>query len=584
MTPDSSSNAARLTALAALIFALCWLLPNHHVPWTDFYSDAWAAGVLWVLAVVVLWRNRHAPVVAWHALPLLALACSGIVWLQYAAGLVETLGVAFISTLYLVGLMLALLVGAAWERSKPGQCADFLFMAVLFGASGSLLIQFQQWLRIDPGAAFWLFIPAPPSRFHGNLGQPNQLASLLCLGVVACAWLHERRRLAGWVAWGWAVLLAIGLALTESRTSWVVVLISLGMLLVLRKRLAIPRSLMAGALSWAGVFTLCVLVLPSVNVWLGRAAELRSLRGISTAEARFEFWVKLWEALTLRPWSGYGWMQTSFAQFSPDPYAMVSDGTIRHAHNLVVDLGVELGIPLGLAVCTVLAVWVISAVRRVGQLQQLWILLFVVALGVHAMLEFPLHYAYFLLPLGLMLGALNVALKLKPVLNARLWPAVIAVALAGVGLAITVHDYVRIENDFFSLRFEHQKLEKAGAHSAPDVIALTHLQDMLWLARVDPSQTHTEQDLARALRTMKLLPSLMANYKLAAMYAFAGQPKQSEYWIVVMTRMNRPEERVVRDLRRQWDEQAAAYPPMTVVGWPEEAGYASPRKNEEITH
>jgi O-antigen ligase len=339
-------------------------------------------------------------------------------------------------------------------------------------------------------------------------------------------------------------------------------------LVVMRNRLAISRNLMGGALSSAGVFALCVAALPSANVLLGRAAALRPLRGISAGELRFEFWVKLWEALSLRPWSGYGWMQTSFAQFSPDPYAMVSDGTIRHAHNLVMDLGVELGIPLGLAVCTVLALWAIGAVRRVRQLQQLWMLLFVVALGVHAMLEFPLHYAYFLLPLGLMLGALNVSLQFKPVLSTRLWPAAVAVALASVGLVITVHDYVRIENDFFSLRFEHQKLEKSGGRTEPNVVALTHLQDMLWLARVDPSQTHTEQDLERALRTMKLLPSLMANYKLAAMYAFAGQPIQAEYWIVVMTLMNRPEERVVRDLRRQWDEQAMSYPPMALVGWP----------------
>lgn len=569
MTPDSSSNAARLTALAAFTYALCWLLPNHHVPWTDFYSDAWAACVLWVLAGVVLWRSRQAPVLAWHALPLLALACGGIVWLQYAAGLIEALGVAWISTLYLMGLMLALLVGAALERWRPGQCADFLFLAVLFGASVSLLIQLQQWLRIDPGAAFWLFIPAPPTRFSGNLGQPNQLASLLCLGVLACAWLHERRRLAGWAAWGWAALLAVGLALTESRTSWVVVLFSLAMLIVLHKRLAVKRSLMAGGLSWAGVFALCVAVLPHVDVWLGGgAAELRPLRGISILELRLENWTQLWEALLRHPWSGYGWMQTSFATFTPDPYAMVTGGTHRHAHNLLLDLLVYLGIPLGLAVCAVLTVWAVSAVRRVGTLEQLWMLLFVAALGVHALLEFPLHYAYFLLPLGLMLGALNVALKFKPVLRARLWPTAVAMALAGFGLVVTMQDYVRIEEDFFSLRFEHQKLAQAGGHAAPDVVALTHLQDMLWLARVDPTKSHTEQDLDRALRTTKLLPSLVAKYKLAAMYAFAGQPKQAEYWIVVMTRTNRLEERVVQELRRQWDEQATAYPPMARVAWP----------------
>ena len=569
MTPDSSSKATSWAVLASLAYALCWLLPNHHVPWVDFYSDAWAACVLWVLAVVVFWRSRKMPLLEWHTLPLLALACGGIVWLQYAAGLIETLGVAFISSLFLAGLMVALLVGAAWERWKPGQCADFLFMAVLIGASGSLLIQFQQWWRIDPGAAFWLFIPAPPTRFHGNLGQPNQLASLLCLGVLACAWLHGRQRLSGRMAWGWAALLAVGLALTESRTSWVVVLFSVAVLIVLRKRLAISRHLMVGALGWTGVFALFVVALPFVNVWLGRAAELQPLRGTSSFKLRLEFWAKLWEALLQQPWSGYGWMQTSFAQFPSDPYAMVTGGTLRHAHNLFIDLVVELGLPLGLAVCLLLGVWVISALRRVAKLEQLWMLLFVIALGVHAMLEFPLHYAYFLLPFGLMLGALNVALKFKPLLSTRLWPAVVALVLGGVGLSIAVYDYARIESDFFTLRFEHQKLDKAGDRVAPDVIALTQLQDMLWLARVDPSKTYAEKDLERALKTMKLLPSLMANYKLAAMYAFAGQPKQAEYWIVVLTRMNRLEERVVRDIRRQWDEQSAVFPSMAKVAWPE---------------
>jgi len=569
MIPDTSSNATRFAALAALTYALCWLLPNHHVPWTDFYSDAWAACVLWVMSAVVLWRSRHTPVLEWHTLPLLALACFGIVWLQYAAGLIETLGVAFISSLFLAALMLALLVGAAWERWEPGQCANFLFMAVLIGASGSLLIQFQQWWRIDPGSAFWLFIPAPPSRFHGNLGQPNQLASLLCLGVLACAWLHEQRRLAGWVAWVWAVLLAVGLALTESRTSWVVALFSVAVLMLLRKRLDISRRLMTGVIGWTGVFVLFVVALPFVNVWLGRAAGLQPLRGTSSFQVRLEFWAKLWDASLQRPWMGYGWMQTSFAQFPSDPYTQLTSGNLRHAHNLFIGLVVELGLPLGLTVCLLLGVWVVNALRRVALLEQFWMLLFVVALGVHAMLEFPLHYAYFLLPFGLMLGALNVALKFQPLLSTRLWPAVVALVLGGIGLSIAVYDYVRIESDFFMLRFEQQKLDKAGDRVAPDVIALTQLQDMLWLSRVDPSKTYAEKDLERALKTMKLLPSLLANYKLAAMYAFAGQPKQAEYWIVVLTRMNSPDERVVRDIHRQWDEQSAVFPPMAKVAWPE---------------
>ena len=489
--------------------------------------------------------------------------------MQYAAGLIQTFGVAWISTLYLGGLMLALLVGAAWERWQPSQCAEFLFLTVLIGATVSLLIQLQQWLQVDTGMAFWFFLPSPPLRFFGNLGQPNQLASLMCLGLLACAWLHERGRLAGWLAWGWAALLAIGLALTESRTTWVVVLLTLTALIVLRKRLTIKWNLMTSVLSWAAVFGLCVIALPHVNLWLGRATELRPLRSISTFDLRLEFWAKLWEALSRQPWFGYGWMQTSFAQFSPDPYAIVTGGTIRHAHNLLMDLGVELGFPLSLVVISVLMMWVISSVRRVKQQEQLWMMLFVAVLGVHAMLEFPLHYAYFLLPFGMMLGALNENLRFKPLTRTKPWVTTVVMAMAGLGLLITVRDYLHIEEDFFALRFEQQRLAKAADRpTSYKVLALTHLDDMMWLARVDPAKTHTEHDLDRALRTMKLLPSLIANYKLAAMYAFAGQPKQAEYWVVIMTRMNELEEKVVQNVHRQWEEQAKEYPPMAKVGWP----------------
>ena len=568
MTHDPSAGTARLTALAACVFALSWLVPNHHVPWVDFYSDAWAALSLCGVAALVLWRGRATGGVVWHMLPLLALACIGIVGLQYATGLIETRGVAWISALYLLGLLLALLVGAAWERGQPGQCADFLFIAVLVGATGSLLIQLQQWLRLDPGALFWLFVPAPPARFHANLGQPNQLSSLLCLGVLACAWLHGRGRLPGGLAWGWAALLALGLALTESRTGWAIVLVVLGALLLWRRRLALPRSLLGGAFAWAALFALCVLALPHVKLWLGHASELQSLRGTSTLHLRLEFWAKAWEAVLRQPWAGYGWMQASFAQFTPDPYQIVTGGTLRHTHNLVLDLLVELGLPLGLAVCALLALWAIKATRRVETKEQLWMLLFVAALGVHAMLEFPLHYAYFLLPAGLMLGALNVSLAFRPLWRSPRWVAAGALALAGVALAITVHDYLRVEDDFFALRFEHQKLARPAHQSAPDVIALTQLQDMAWLARVDPVQAHTAQDLERARRTAMLLPSLMAKYKLAAMYALAGQPERAQYWVVVMTRMNRLDERTVRSLQAQWQEQAARYPAMAKVAWP----------------
>lgn len=568
MASTLPSRLAFPVILASLVYALSWLLPNHHWPWVDFYSDAWAGLSMWGIAATVLWRGRKSITLEWHDLAVLTAVLCGIVWLQYAAGLVNELGLAWTSTLYLLGLLIALLTGAAWERWQPGQCSDFLFLAALIGATGSLIVQIQQWLLINPGDIFWLFVPPPPRRFHANLGQPNQLATLLCLGILACAWLHERGRLRGWVAWTWATLLAVGLVLAESRTSWIVIVCSLIALMLWGKRLGMERKVILAALSWAILFLLFTLALPYINLWLGRTTELQELRDISSSELRLVYWAKLWQALMMHPWFGYGWMQTSFTQFTPDPYAMLTAGTFRHAHNLFLDLWAWLGIPLGLTVTLILSMWVFKAVLRVKQRKQLWMLLFIFTLAVHAMLEYPLYYAYFLLPFGLMLGVLNATLGLKPVTHSRLGLAASVLALAGAGWVITVSDYIPIEENFFALRFEHERLAIPGEYSEPKVIALTHLQDVLWLARVDPSSNHSDHDLERALRITKLLPSVLGMYKLTAMYAFAEQPKQAEYWVTVMTRMNNPKETTVQALHKQWDEQSIKYPPMAKVKWP----------------
>lgn len=340
------------------------------------------------------------------------------------------------------------------------------------------------------------------------------------------------------------------------------------MLTAFRRRLAVARGVMVGAFAWASMYAVFLVAMPQINVWLGRQTQLRPLRSISNLELRLDVWLHLWEAVWSRPWLGFGWMQTSFAQFAPNPYDMVVAGTHRHAHNLLMDLLVFAGIPLGLTLCAVLVMWTIHVIRRMAQPSHLWMFLFVVALGVHALLEYPLYYAYFLLPFGLMVGALNEALQFKPVMQTGRWPLVIMMGLAAAALSITIHDYLKIEEDFFSLRFERQQLAAPSERLAPEVISLNQLQDLMWLIRVNPGTTHSEQDLVRASRTTKLLPSTMTLYKLAAMYASAGKTQEAEYWVVVMTRLNQPSEALISELRRQWDEQASVYPDMAKIAWP----------------
>ena len=133
---------------AALALSLAWLLPNHSFPWVGFHGDAWGSLMLLFVSVFVLLRNKFT--VGWHWMPVVAVAMVAIPFLQYAGGMTAFFGVAWINSAYLLGFVLALLVGAAWEKEAPGQCADYLFLAIGTASVCSVGLQLYQLLGLEP--------------------------------------------------------------------------------------------------------------------------------------------------------------------------------------------------------------------------------------------------------------------------------------------------------------------------------------------------------------------------------------------------------------------------------------------------
>jgi hypothetical protein len=157
-------------------------LPNHVPPWLGFHADAWAAIVLTLVSAYVLLKTPNAT--EWHGLTLLTFAMLAVVVIQYATGLIHSFGVAWTNMAFLLGLLVALLAGSAWERVSRLQCADLLFMAVVVGAVVSVGLQIHQWLDLEPAGA-WI-LRSSGSRHYANMVQPNQLASLARLDASPC--------------------------------------------------------------------------------------------------------------------------------------------------------------------------------------------------------------------------------------------------------------------------------------------------------------------------------------------------------------------------------------------------------------
>lgn len=65
------------------------------------------------------------------------------------------------------------------------------------------------------------------------------------------------------------------------------------------------------------------------------------------------------------------------------------------------------GIPVGLTLAGLAFWWFASRLKRSCDPVGFWMLACVAGLGLHGMVEYPLEYAYFLIPLGLWIGAID---------------------------------------------------------------------------------------------------------------------------------------------------------------------------------
>jgi hypothetical protein len=240
--------------------------------------------------------------------------------------------------------------------------------------------------------------------------------------VVLLEGRHLRMR---WAAALWLAMVA-AIVLTASRTGLASVLL-LALWGALDKRLARPtRALLlaaplAYALAWGGMAAWAQV---SERAFAGAAR----LAETDISSSRFAIWSNTLALIAQQPWTGVGWGSFNLA-WTLTPFPGRPTAFFDHTHNLPLQLLVELGLPLGLLVLGLLlvplgrAAWAAwCAPRAAGDgvnarcpphglapdpalhTARRGALMLVVMIGLHSLLEYPLWYAYFLLPAAWALG------------------------------------------------------------------------------------------------------------------------------------------------------------------------------------
>ncbi|MDM0039456.1 Wzy polymerase domain-containing protein [Variovorax sp. J22G21] len=557
-------------ALAVVLLSLTWLLPNHARPWSSFHSDAWIAVVLASISLVVLVRATQGLV--WHGLALVVAFLVPLPFLQLATGLLPFAGQAWIASAYLLGLFLALLVGQQWHGWRQVCMGDILFLAIGIASVVSVGLQLQQWLGLTRDGSLDVWVSSVDGvRPYANMGQPNQLATLLLWGMLAGGWGAWRGHIGRGAALLLAAFLILGLALTQSRSG------AIGLVAIVlavwwwRPLWANGRThLYASGLT--ALYGVVLLALTPLSQLLMLEAPV-SMTDRLTGELRPKLWRMLVDAAWQRPFSGYGWNEVIPAQLNVADHHPAMGYPFSQSHNLFLDFVLWAGLPVGLLLTACVLAWLLTVARRVRRAPEAVYFLFVMVVGIHAMLEFPLHYAYCLLPVGLVMGALNAELGIwrinhNPHRGGR-WFLLGVWCLGAVLLGVVVRDYFRAEAAYAALQIENAGIKNSRPVQPPDVLILTQLREAQRFMKFDPAVRVSPAELQWARDVTQIAPSSRNFMALAVLLGLNRQTEEAQSWLVKMCRV------VPRDqcasAPAKWAHAQKLHPSLAPVAWPAKA-------------
>lgn len=364
----------------------------------------------------------------------------------------------------LVAAAATILAGAAVRRSDcaPSVFRAFCIALVLAGIAGAVIASIQVFLP-DWADSTWIAAAPADGRASSNLRQPNHLSSLLLWSLVALAWLWQARTVPVYAGGPMAALLVFGVVLTGSRTGIVDVLILAAWGLLDRQmprqlRVALALMPIFYAISWWGLTEWA----HSTHHVFGGEARMGMQGDISSS--RYAIWANTLSLIAQHPWFGVGFGEFNFAwSLTPFPHRPVA--FFDHTHNLALQFAVELGLPLALLLLLSLLTafwWAFRASTNVEPPMSAMIraaFMIVLLISVHSMFEYPLWYAYFLLPtafaFGFCLGAEpSDAASSAQAGEARRNGRSLTLAALGlacmIGGAATTLDYLRVARIFES--------------------------------------------------------------------------------------------------------------------------------------
>ncbi|WP_354681048.1 PglL family O-oligosaccharyltransferase [Cupriavidus plantarum] len=475
--------------------------------------------------------------------------------------------------------------GQGKSIAERGEIVDALALAFLVAGLLGALTQWVQVFHLER-EMFGLvseYFHSANRRLWGNLNQPNHQATVQGLALVAAVWMATRGALR-FPAWLIAVLLLeTGIVLSGSRTGVVHVGIA-SVYALIAAAMARHASRDSGRTSggtsggtsgepsgepggknrpanvmqrptalvvMAIVMAALLLILQPLIRAAGQTFGWQLFDTIALIQAggqlsgRHALWAHALAMFHAHPWLGIGYGEFGWAEFQLLAQVGARPEMALHAHNAVLDMLAKTGLVGTAGVLLILLAWLWRVVRgrllrghgaehradlsvdlsvelSADRAQTVMLLAWLAMFGLHSMLEYPLHYLYFLLPFSFLLGWLETGGA-----GSARWvkPLGIVVGVAGLVVLVTTwQDYRRVQ----------------AREYAPEGTRDTLPRPAYWFDAYARAQTAEDAtitpDNARALlpshiASVHLLPMPATIARTAWLFALTGEQDRARLWM-----------------------------------------------------
>ncbi|CAG4890640.1 PglL family O-oligosaccharyltransferase [Paraburkholderia saeva] len=461
--------------LSLVLLALALILPyavvNHTYPIPTFYAEFTALSLyLLTGAAVVLLVGNARPRVAFASpvVALVPLAFGLLLVLQSFVLSVAQPSMNWLGAGFLLAAFMATHAGYGFTTANLSETAlrwmaGALIVGGLFAVFCQVMQLFHLEARVTPlVVAYNITIDRRP---FGNMAQANHLATYIAFAMAGALYLVQTRRLnlVLWVVV--STIFSTGLALTVSRGPWLQmgVIVVAGFWMAFAGRRSEPLDRKTGKRSdraWLvplALATLFVVVNAAIR-WanvryhldLAQSAAER-MKDAGQIAPRLALWKYGWTMFRMHPLMGVGWGEFPRYQFD---LAKTLGGVeiANNSHDIFIDLLAKTGL-LGIAIVIFgLVSWLIRVVRAPHTAARIFGLAMIGVLVMHALVEYPQQYMFFLLPAMFVFGLLETKpLPLVPQgASFGIYALVVFVGLAS--LYPVYRDYARAEVLYYGKR------------------------------------------------------------------------------------------------------------------------------------